>query len=270
MTYSLWKTDNFGEVSYFLVTTSLFFSFGFWLLAFCFLLWIFPIASRIFRSKITRSVAIIFHAFAVFLGAIPARNLISATMGLPPQDYDLAVSLIALFFYPLSWIFLAATVASIFYVLAGVSATALFILHQLLEVPKMIFSIFSMRLQQSIDKLNSRIDSVVEISLMHGAGAVILSLFLVSSLQIFTEFSHTSNRAVAILAYFTDYHYNSSYPIVRQGVQSKIHGNGVVSYAYPEDSWYLRFEVEEVQDSPTISGEYVLKSFSFPSDASQR
>ena len=102
-------------MSYLLVTTLLFFAAGF-------LLWVSPVAVTIYRSKRGRAVALVFHAFAVFLGATPSRNLVSATLGLPPQNYDLAVSLLALIFYPLSWIFLVATIALAFYAAAWLLA----------------------------------------------------------------------------------------------------------------------------------------------------
>ena len=103
--------------------------------------------------------------------------------------------------------------------------------------------------------MRTRIKPIIEISAPHVAAAIMTSIALLFTFQQFINFSHRPNEFFLGLVYFTDYHENARYPIVREGLRSKVHGNGIVTHAYPEARWKLRIKIEKVQSFPAnLSG----------------
>jgi hypothetical protein len=96
-----------GFFSFTLTISSLLFGFGF-------LSWMMPWLREKWQSTLGKWMIGVLHAVILFFAVIPSRNLVGKVLGLPPQDFDMTVSIFALVLYPLLWVLLLSITTLLF------------------------------------------------------------------------------------------------------------------------------------------------------------
>lgn len=158
--------------------------------------------------------------FPVCLGL--SRGLVAASLGLPPQSFELTVTLLALLMVPLAWIFLL-SLASLFAVSVGMIVGALGGLFA-----QFITAFYNFREMKTKNVVGIRrgINSTVE----HAMGYM-ATLTLVLGLSASYEGTLRRPDLVRLIAYGMDFNRVSNYPGIRHDRPARLLDNGKVAYA---------------------------------------
>lgn len=175
---------------------------------------------------------LVIHALILYLAIIPARFFFSKAIGLPPEDFEKTISLIALELYPAIWFFIFAGINSIIYILFLLCAGLCFI--STLQPIDFIISNFVKLLpsEHTIQKfiLHGRRD-YMQRSFGHAIGAAIFAVSAAYIWQLNQNFLLGELSPIKWLAYEIDYFDSYKIPGIEKQKYSKIHQNGIVSYA---------------------------------------
>lgn len=182
----------------------------------------------------------LFHLIVVFIAAIPARNAVAQAIGLPPQDFDLSVTLLVGILYIPTWFavvgigLLAVAIGQFFYggALVGVDW---------LITPKPCLPGFTPRPNDQLSRLISCAASGkrhVELAF----GTLLIALFFVGLFGTLTQLIVNQTTLVRWVAYKADYQSIPKYPGISADQRVRIHENGVVSIARPV-GWDVEIEV---------------------------
>lgn len=63
-----------------------------------FSIWCWPTVKKAWKHPVGKALIVILHLFILLFAAILARNVVASALGLPPQDFDVSVSVISLVF----------------------------------------------------------------------------------------------------------------------------------------------------------------------------
>jgi hypothetical protein len=181
-----------------LVAASLLFAAGF-------VVWCSPTLQRYRSNPAARAVVIIIHLLVLLLSAAIARNVVALALGLPPQDFDLTVSALALLFYIPVW----ALVVSL---AVGTAAMALY-----------LYAILGGFFRK--DK------SHAPRFLAQALGALAICIYSAQAFQYSSDHQATLYPLARWFALFADYQQMQRYPGVQPSEHVRLHENGVVSYA---------------------------------------
>lgn len=201
------------------------------LLVFGFLNWAYPSAKKVWTNPGGRSIRVMTHAALLYIAIVSARSIVSESLGLPGQDFEATVTLLALVSYALALLLLLASVcigfgAFILMLALLVSAMSLPILNLL---PNLLGCFFGRRVEMAL-KDNSNSFRVV--SFFHLTAALIVSAMAYNAAYNIGSYLNTKNQLVKTIAYYTDYQYAKNYPGTCKAMKFKLHENGVISYAY--------------------------------------
>lgn len=173
--------------------------------AMAFSIWCWPHITKVWANPIGRVAITVLHLLVLYFAAVYSRFVVGSALGLPPQDFDLTVSLVSLALYIPAW--------SIF-------------ISILLGLVAIVFEItwfFSLLAKQSFE-------STVK-SLAHMVGALAVC-YISGSVYGFVEKNVNSLLPlVKWVAYFSDYQPAPNYPGIAVGERVRLHENGVVSVA---------------------------------------
>lgn len=180
-----------------LVAASLLFAAGF-------VVWSSPTIQRFRANQAARAVVIVVHLLVLLLAAAIARNVVALALGLPPQDFDLTVSALALLFYVPVWALVVSLVL-------GTVAMALY---------------FVAILGGFFRKDNSHTPRF----LAQAFGAFAISIYSAQAFQYASDHQAALYPLARWFALFADYQPIQRYPGVQTGERIRLHENGVVSY----------------------------------------
>lgn len=174
-----------------------------------FVAWSSPTLHRYREHQGARAAVVIGHLLVLLLAAAIARNVVALALGLPPQDFDLTVSTLALLFYIPVW-------ALVISLLLGTIAVLLY-----------LFAIVGALL---------RVDSTHSIRyLAQAIGAFAICVYSAQIFQYSNDHQASLHPLVKWLALFADYQPAEVYPGVARGERVRLHENGVISYARVEN-----------------------------------
>lgn len=201
-------------------------------LALGFVIWIYPIQQKIWQRTAGKLSLALFHAVILLLAIIPSRFVVANALGLPPQDFDITVSIFALALYPLLWMLLVSIAAFIF---------ACITLLSVVVCSWSTYPLFDGILVWLAGLLPQ--SSPIRQFVQHDRGKFIWAAFChaVGALTVCLAAAHIHDMGMKTLikhpqvvrwvAYAADYHEAVLYPNVAKGVKMRLHENGVVSYA---------------------------------------
>jgi hypothetical protein len=201
-------------------------------LGFCFR--ITPILKRIWSSSVGKWAIGGLNVAVWFLAHVPARLAVAKALGLPPQDFDVTVSIWTVATYPAVWI---AFVSFLTLVICTALMLTFLVLH---------LSSFPL-ITESIDFLSHLLPSSIgnrlttekrrEVStryLAHVAGSAMLGIASAVLLQATSSIHEHCLSAIPWIAYVADYQETPAYPGIQKNQRVRLHENGVVSYAVRE------------------------------------
>ncbi|MDT3722432.1 hypothetical protein [Pseudomonas oryzihabitans] len=187
---------------------------------------------------------VLLHVFVLILATSLARILTSHALGLPPQSFDVTVSLLAIFFYIPALI----AVASVLSVLLGI----------ILAVAVMIRTAVSGSIQMlapllKIVGLNISLKRNSVVDFFHSAGAIATGLVLITAYSFLTEtYQPWLFSAIRFIAVKADFYPAANYPGTIPGERIHPLENGYVAYATLASGKKLvigvRSQAEEVYD----------------------
>lgn len=201
------------------------------LLVFGFLNWAYPSAKKVWTNPGGRSIRVMTHAALLYIAVISARSIVSESFGLPGQDFEATVTLLALISYAFASLLLLASVCAgfgVFMLMLAllVSAMSLPVLNLL---PKLLGCFLGRRVEMSL-KDNS--NSFKVLSLFHLTAVLIIATMAYSAAHQIGSYLNTKDQIVKTIAYYTDYQYAKNYPGACKAMKFRLHENGVISYAY--------------------------------------
>ncbi len=174
------------------------------------------------RHPLGKVLITLVHLFVLILSTMIARDMVASSLGLPPQDFDVTVSVFALLFYVPAWVFVMA-------LLTGTAGLVLLALAMARTI------------------IHRRVDRWA-FPLANAAGSLMLAVLLIMVLQSVSRVSELSYPAARWIAYFGDFHFIPAYPCAPPASRVHVHENGVVSYARWEGS---SLQIRIIQIEPT-------------------
>ena len=173
-----------------------------------FSIWCWPTAKKVWKHPVGRVLIVILHLFVLLFAAILARNVVASALGLPPQDFDVTVSFIALIFYIPAW----SIVASI---LVGIFAFFLYVIG-------LLIGLFNRPFKETAKLFG------------HAAGALAICLYSFSVFKFANQNEKSLHPLVRWVALFGDFQSANSYPGTSTTERIRLHENGVISVATVE------------------------------------
>lgn len=175
-----------------------------------FSIWCWPTVKEVWRHPVGRALIVILHLFVLLFAAILSRNVVASALGLPPQDFDVSVSFIALVFYIPAW----SIVVSI---LVGIFAFFLYVIALLIGV-------FNRPFKETAKLFG------------HAAGALAICIYSYAVFDFANKNEKSLHPLVKWVALFGDFQSAGVYPGVGAMERIRLHENGVISVATVEEN----------------------------------
>lgn len=175
-----------------------------------FSIWCWPTAKKVWEHPVGRALIVIPHLFVLLFSAILARNVVASALRLPPQDFDVSVSFIALVFYIPAW-------SMVVSILVGIFAFFLYSIGLLIGV-------FNRPLKETAKLFG------------HAAGALAICIYSSSVFDFANKNEKSLHPLVRWVALFGDFQNAEAYPGVGAAERIRLHENGVISVATVENN----------------------------------
>lgn len=215
-------------------------------LGFCFR--IMPNLKRIWSSSAGKWAIGGLNVVVWFLAHLPARLAVAKALGLPPQDFEMTVSIWTVAVYPAVWIvFMSLLTLCIF----AASMLAYFVVYLssfplITEVIDFLAHLLPSSVGNRLKTENRR--KVGTRYLAHIAGSAMLVIASAAILKACTSLQEYCLPAIPWIAYVADYQEAPAYPGIPNNQRVRLHENGVVSYAALEGR-AVRIHVTEFSSS---------------------
>lgn len=184
------------------------------------------------RTPWRKVVSVVVHAVVLIMSLASAKRVVSEALGLPAQDFESTVSLLALEFYVLALLVAFAIILMIFSIIAALASWILMISQApFINDFLLIFS--------NVFPSNSTIRNFIQVGrgelafalICHCLGSMIVAAVMVETwdrnIKMFTD----NPAIIKVLAYSLDYRNLTQYPGIEHNDMAVLHENGVVSYA---------------------------------------
>lgn len=173
------------------------------------------------------------HSLVLLLSIVPARVLVAEGLGLPPQDFDLTVAMLVVALYLPVWLLVIASTTLLFFAIALAVVSLLFVVERLLDlIIFMPIRLFTGRMAPLEASLRRRVTWITNVGLGHAMGAAAIAILAAATWDSIVAQTRTlAGPAVRLVAYFSDFHRLPQYPGVDASKRTRLHENGVVSYA---------------------------------------
>lgn len=191
-----------GRYSFILIS-AFFFVIGFFM-------WCWPAVKKIWLHPVGSTFIVVLHLFALLLSAILARNVVAAALGLPPQDFDVSVSFMALLLYVPAW-------------------------SVVVSVPIGFFALI-LYLIALLSGVSNGADKNVAKFFGHTVGACIVFSCSLSFFDLVIKNEKFLHPLVRRIAFYGDFQQTDAYPGIGHGERIRLHENGVISLATIEDN----------------------------------
>lgn len=185
-----------------------------------FCLWLWPYAVRSWSHPVGKVTITISQVICLILATVFARKVVASAIGLPPQDFDIAVSCMVVIFY------LPALA-----VLVGFGAGLFTIGFELYAFFRMVARAPVMDVAKAF---------------AHMAGALITCFLLTTFSSFFTENERVFHPLVKRFAFLGDFQPAPLYPGVLPDERIRLHENGVISTAKIDNDG-VKITVREMQ-----------------------
>jgi len=214
---------------------------------FGFAIWCRSIYCSRWVSKVKGTVFYLFHACVGFISLIPARSLVGLAIGLPPQDFDLTVLMLAAIIYPAILLMAIISVLVIGTIISWLGVGIVLAIASTISGILVPMPWVQIRLNQWKSAREKIVKQVAAKSI--GAFAVAIVVAYLATVIYEPIFRH--QNLVRLIAYAVDYQYAKLYPGIEPGKKFHLHDNAVVSYA-ELDGWDVKIRVGKVKESPCL------------------
>lgn len=175
-----------------------------------FSIWCWPTVKNVWEHPVGRAFIVILHLFVLLLAAILARNIVASALGLPPQDFDVSVSFIALVFYVPAW-------SMIVSILVGIFAFFLYLVGLLIGA-------FNRPFKETAKLFG------------HAAGALAICIYSSTVFDFANKNENSLHPFVRWVALFGDFQSAEAYPGIGAAERIRLHENGIISVATVENN----------------------------------
>lgn len=175
-----------------------------------FLVWSWPMVRKSWAHPAGRILIVILNLIVLIFAAILARNVVASALGLPPQDFDISVSFMALLFYVPAW-------SIVLSIVLGISS---------------IFLYFIGLMAGTIDHTGKKTIKL----LGHSMGAFAICFFSYSGFDLINRNETYLYSVVKWVAFFGDFQNANKYPNIAASERVRLHENGVISSATVENN----------------------------------
>lgn len=198
--------------------------------------------SSAWESTLGKIAVALLHFVVLLVATVMARSLVSESLGLPPQGFDVTVGFLIVAFY-IPALMTVASIALLFF--AIVMSIVGFIQVMALNFIQMLIPVLEMV------GLKNKIPRPSTTAMLHSFGSMMMVVVLVGgSSYISSEhrsWVHTVVKAVAVLS---DFHLSVNYPGGENGMRIHPLENGLVAFAKVEDdrsiSIHIRTQGDEI------------------------
>lgn len=173
-----------------------------------FLVWSWPLLKKAWDTLAGKITIAVLNLFALILSTMLARNLVAESLGLPPQDFDLAVHFFVLLLVVPSWTLFVS-------LLCGIYAVFSFIV--------------------GLVRLRGKPSWGWAKPFAHAMGAFAISWYAANTFDFFSTNTKTFHPLVKWVAYVGDFQPSLAYPGIKANERVRLHENGVISSAVIEN-----------------------------------
>lgn len=172
--------------------------------------WSWPIVRKAWAHPVGRVLIVILNLIVLIFAAILARNLVASALGLPPQDFDISVSFLALMFYLPAW-------SIVLSIVLGISA---------------IFLLFTGFFAGTLDSTGMKTIKFFG----HSAGALLMCSYSSIGFDFINKNENQLYPIVKWVAFFGDFQSAKNYPGIAATERIRLHENGIISVATIENN----------------------------------
>lgn len=169
-----------------------------------------PTVKKVWEHPVGSVLIVIPHLFVLLFAAILARNVVASALGLPPQDFDVSVSFIALLFYIPAW-------AMVVSILVGIFAFLLYVIA-------LLIGLFNRPFKETAKLFG------------HAAGAFAICIYTSAVFEFANKNEKSLHPLVRWVALFGDFQSAGTYPGIGAAERIRLHENGVISVATIENN----------------------------------
>ncbi len=209
-----------------------------------FALWVVPKLRKAWASSFGKLALTLLHGLVLLLSVILARFLVAEALGLPPQDFDMTVSILTLLLYLPVWILVIAGLTFLFFATALVCVAVLFIADHIVSLA--ILPLQLLLPTESREHLSSRRRVLGYKGLCLVMGVAAVSLMAAHTWDWSFAEIRSLGPLIRLVAYYSDFQEVSLYPGVEVNKRLRLHENGVVSYA-ERQGWVISISVKKIQ-----------------------
>lgn len=213
-----------------------------------FVLWVGPWFKGKWQTSAGKWLLATTHAALIFLSVIVSRHVVASALGLPPQDFDMTVSIFAVELYPALWLLtmtcVGMLVSAIFLMSAGLCTLSK---HPLLNDALLLGTRFLAPDSTTRAFIESGRDRFFIRALGHYLGSLVIALCAAYAFDVHAQFLREHLQLIRWVAYATDFQFAPNYPGIDGGKKVRLHENGVVSYA-ERDGRDIKITVSKFQE----------------------
>ncbi|WP_129642608.1 hypothetical protein [Peristeroidobacter agariperforans] len=200
-----------------------------------FLTWVVPKLRALWKYPVRRYAIVALHA-TILLVAVPiSRHFTAVAIGLPPQDFDIAVAFVALELYPALWV-----------LTLSLGAMSLSVGLLLVSMIMSLLSSFPWIASGRANNTDQRSHRLGFRAWLHAMGATLVAIGAAMPWDWHADLLLSHPDLIRRVAYLTDYQPAARYPGVNARARLRLHENGVVSYAEP-NGWNIDIVVGQIK-----------------------
>jgi len=199
--------------------------------------------SSAWESTLGKIAVALLHFVVLLVATVMARSLVSESLGLPPQSFDVTVGFLIVVFY-IPALMTVASIALLSFALAIIIVG--FIQTMTLNSIQMLAPVLE------VVGLKKKIPRPTATAMLHSSGSLMMAVVLVSGISYMTgqhgSWVHTAVKAIAVLS---DFQLAVNYPGGENDVRIHPLENGLVAFAKVEDdrsiSIHIRKQGDEIE-----------------------
>ena len=196
--------------------------------------------SAVWESTLGKTAVALLHFVVLLIATVMARSLVSESLGLPPQSFDVTVGFLIVAFY-IPALMAVASIALLFFALVMVIVG--FIQTMTLNSIQMLAPVLE------VVGLKKKIPRPTATAMLHSFGSLMMAVVLVSGSSYMTG-QHGSwvHSAVKVMAVLSDFQQAVNYPGGENDVRVHPLENGLVAFAKVEDDRSISIHIRKQGD----------------------
>lgn len=177
-----------------------------------FMTWLYPYVKYVWNTFIGKFFIVLINVVSGIVSTVQAKNIVSLSIGLPAQDFDIAVTVVGAFHYIPVLLFLSGCIVII---------------------PLIVFAFFALIAYGLMPSLIKKFNTTGVLLFGNIIGAFVISIFFISIPGFFENIKIRKSIEWITLssAYIGDYQPVNKYPNIPEDARVRLHENGIISFA---------------------------------------